>query len=242
MLIRVLLPLAVTSLFAWPASAQVENTQRLASIAGTVRDTVAVRYPRAFSVCTFIRVEPSIYSARCSSVDTAGFYRIEKLPLSGFRFSVQCVTLHAMGRIVAEDSIVFTDTALVRKDWVVSSAGCDLRPMRKVTGIFRGHYTPGFESSEFVPCSADAWFLPSDSLDTYRYNARHAWASWRDAKQQGLKWPDAPRDTYGNSTYYVRWRGTVVGPGNYGHMGVAPFEFLVDSVLELRAPTTKDCR
>lgn len=240
-LIRFLFPLAATSLICRPAFAQIERGG-LASITGSVRDTGAFRYPRSFSVCTFIRVESSIYSARCSKVDTAGSYLIEKLPLNGFRFSVQCGTLRGLAKIVSSDSIVFTDTARVRHDWVVSSVGCDLRPVRKLTGVFSGHYTPGFESSRFVPCPADAWFIPSDSLDTYRYDARRAWATWRNAKNQELKWPDAPRDDYGNETYYVRWRGTVVGPGSYGHMGVSPFEFFVDSVITLRAPAKNDCR
>jgi hypothetical protein len=114
--------------------------------------------------------------------------------------------------------------------------------VRRVAGIFQGHYTPGFESSDFVPCSADGWFIPGDSLEAYKYDARRAWVTWPQSVGDGVKWPDAPRDSYGNPRYYVRWRGTVVGPGHYGHMGVSPFEFVVDAVLELRPPTAKDCR
>ncbi len=131
---------------------------------------------------------------------------------------------------------------MLRHDWIVSSAGCDLRPLRQVSRIFTGHYTPGFESSKFVPCANDAWFVPTDSLDLYPYDAKEAWVTWRDAANQQVKWPDAPRDEYKNPTYYVRWRGTLVGPGRYGHLGVSPFQFFVDSVLLLRAPTKNDCR
>jgi len=131
---------------------------------------------------------------------------------------------------------------MVRRNWVVSPAGCDLRPVRRVTGIFRGRYTPGFEASEFVPCKADAWFIPTDSLATYPYDAKNAWVTWSTFRNPELKWPPAPKDEYGNPVYYVRWRGTVVGPGRYGHMGVAPFQFFVDSVFELRASRKKDCQ
>lgn len=124
----------------------------------------------------------------------------------------------------------------------MSTKGCDLRPLREVKGVFRGYYTPGFESSEFVPCSTDAWFIPDDSLSVYPFDARNAWVTWDAAAVRRLKWPEVARDKYGNSKYYVRWRGTVVGPGRYGHLGVSPFEFRVDTVFELRAPRRKDCR
>jgi len=240
--IRLLSALVIGFIIASQALAQNTQVRRSASIAGTVRDSGSLDYRRKFSVCTWVPRQPAMYSLSCAQVDTLGHYRLDDLPLIRLRLSVQCETLGGMGKSVMADSVIFTDTALVRRDWVVPSAGCDLRPLRHVTGIFRGHYTPGFESSKFVPCTADAWFIPSDSLGIYPYDAKRAWATWRSAVPQKLKWPRAPRDDYGNPTYYVRWRGTVVGPGNYGHMGVSPFEFVVDSVLELRAPGKEDCR
>jgi hypothetical protein len=239
---QLLSALVIGVISALQLSAQNTSVQHAASLAGIVRDSGSLHYPRTFSICTWVPRDRSMYSLRCAQVDTLGSYRLDNLPLTGLRISVQCETLRGYGKSVASDSVVFSDTGLVRRDWVVPSVGCDLRPMRQVTGIFRGHYTPGFESSEFIPCKADAWFIPSDSLNTYPYDAKHAWASWRAASRQKLNWTPAPRDQSGNPTYYVRWRGTVVGPGRYGHLGVAPFRFFVDSVLELRAPGKKDCR
>ena len=173
----------------------------------------------------------------CARVDTAGAYRIDGLPLLDLKLSVSCPTIRGFGKTMASDSVRFTDTTFVRRDWAVNTTGCDPRPLREVKGVFRGHYTPGFEASKFTPCASDAWFIPSDSL-----SYRSAWATWRPGVGRELKWPKAPHDEYGNPTYYVRWRGTAIGPGRYGHLGVAPFEFLVDSVLELRAPKKTDCR
>jgi hypothetical protein len=155
-----------------------------------------------------------------------------------------CGTIRLLvSRTLGTDSITISDSAAVRRDWVVGTAGCDPRPLRNVSGTFRGYYTPGFESSEFVPCAADAWFLPSDSLQSERYPRRRAWARFRRGSvPDNFKWPRAPEDDFGNSTYYVHWRGTVIGPGHYGHMGISPFEIHVDRVLTLREPRRGDCR
>jgi len=237
---RLLLALFTLALSS-PAVAQ-NTPRRLAAIGGVVRDSASGRAVQKASVCTLIPAGPSLLSQRCGVVDSTGRYRLDSLPLRSLRISVQCETLRGLGKALASDSVVFTDTVLVRRDWLVSRTGCDPRPVRRVTGVFRGHYTSGFEASEFIPCAADGWFIPGDSLDTYPFNARRAWVTWPAAVGESVKWPDAARDRYGNSRYYVKWRGTVVGPGRYGHMGVSTFEFQVDTVLELRIPGRRDCR
>jgi hypothetical protein len=222
--------------------AQTRPLPRSSAMSGTLRDSGTGQAPLKARVCAFIPTGPSAFQARCAAIDTLGNYNLDSLPPRAMRVSVSCETIRGMGKALAYDSVVFTDSVLLRRDWVVSPAGCDARPLRRVTGTFRGHYTPGFESSEFVPCAADAWFVPGDSLGTYPYDGRRAWATWPKGVGQGIKWPDAPRDSYGNPRYYVRWRGTIVGPGRYGHMGVSPFEFVVDTVFELRPPRKRDCR
>ena len=67
------------------------------------------------------------------------------------------------------------------------------RPVRRVSGVFAGHYTPGFESTTFVPCAADAWFVSADLLDAYPFDARRAWARWRRGAERGLRWPKRTR-------------------------------------------------
>jgi hypothetical protein len=155
---------------------------------------------------------------------------------------VDCETVRGESQRLVSDSVVLPSSTPVRRDWVVARFGCDLRPIRRVTRVFRGYYTAGFEESEFVPCASDAWFIPGDSLGHQPYDDRRAWAEWKPGEMQRLRWPRLKRDEYGSSRYYVRWRATVVGPGQYGHMGVSPFEIHVDSVLELRAPSKRDCR
>lgn len=108
------------------------------------------------------------------------------------------------------------------------------------SGVFSGYYTRGFETSEFVPCPSDNW-APSDSRGTpYDWPA---WVVWTERSlTRTVTWPPVERDRNRNPRYFVRWQGTVDGPGRYGHMGVSSFQFQVDELLEVRAPSATDCR
>lgn len=214
-----------------------------AVLAGTVLDAATGRAPLRFRICVSLPDEPLEWQA-CALVDPAsGQYRVDDLPRGRWVVLAGCSTMSIIGRLAAQDTVAVSATAPVRRDWRVSTKGCDPRPLRRVQGMFRGYYTPGFESSEFVPCAADAWFIPGDSLRTKPHDQRSAWARLQEGSlPRPFTWPQAPRDAYGNPRYYVDWRGTVIGPGNYGHMGVSSFEIQVDSVAEIRAPQTGDCQ
>jgi len=213
-----------------------------ASLEGVVRDSVTGRPLQRAWICVMPPRGMNPFINRCGRTDSTGFYRVESIPASYHGVWASCETLRGLsGKNLASDSMAFDHGARSRRDWLVSSVGCDLRPIRHLAGIFRGHYTPGFESSEFVPCPSDAWFAPGDSLDWYPFDNRRAWAEWKPGAMQHLAWPRV-RSVDGYPRYYVRWRGAIVGPGRYGHMGVSSFRIDVDSVFEIRAPSKRDCR
>jgi hypothetical protein len=227
------------------ASLSAQRPTGEALLEGTVRDSATGRGVVRARVCARLPSRPNVLWSVCAPVDTvSAAYRLDSLPSGRSQVSVACETgrifgAHTLGR----DSLTVSGAAPTRRDWVVDTSECDPRPLRQVEGVFRGYYTPGFEASDFVPCAADAWFLPSDSLKTEPYDERDAWVRLRPGSlPEKFDWPRAPKDDFGNPTYYVQWRGTVIGPGRYGHMGVSPFELRVDSVLTLRAPRRDDCR
>ena len=221
------------------AQAQAGSTR---AIVGTARDSATgAPLPRSL-VCTYLPTGPSAFLSRCARVDANGDFRLDSLRLDMTVFWLACaVTRGLVGRYLAQDTLPPGDTSTVRRAWTVSTVGCDHRPIREVTRTFAGHYTPGFESSEFIPCPGSVWVLPEDSLGT---GPSRAWVTWPLALRTDTSfvWPDAPKDAWGNSTYYVRWRGTMVGPGRYGHLGGSPFEFRLDTVFEIKRPSPKDCR
>jgi hypothetical protein len=243
---RALISLATFALSApeGPLAAQVRTTRPRGGITGVVRDSQSLRPVEKVWVCVSVEGMPS-YSPRCVRVDSAGRYQLDSVPAQPRPVTVTCSGLRPRtGRYVGIDTVTVPDSGYVTHDWLVSTAGCDPRPVRRITRIFRGHFTAGFEESEFIPCPSDAWFIRGDSLEVYPYNARRAWATWpgSDMTKTVPHWPDVPIDKYFSRRYYVRWRGTVIGPGNYGHLGVSAFEFKIDSVLQVRAPTSRDCQ
>jgi len=103
-------------------------------------------------------------------------------------------------------------------------------------GIFSGRWTWGFEMSEWALCEA----LPDLSATAYGIGESWAWGSFSD----GLVGPDMPDvevSEDGYYTYFMKVRGTLIGPGGYGHMAVAPYLLYADSILELRPAKTGDC-
>ena len=137
----------------------------------------------------------------------------------------------------------------------VDHVGCDQRAIRTETRVFTGFYTPGFESSRFDPCPNDSWIILSDTAGVPRYSlkdipkefeskmAPHAWVTWAVPKgAKSFSWPKIEkRDAWGNATYFVRWHGTMTGPGNYGHMGVSEFELKVDRLIAIEEPNARSC-
>ena len=232
----------VPCLLAIPAPSAAQGPGGTATLEGTARDAASGRGLLRGYVCTSVATSRIMSRAMCAPVDSTGAYRLDSLPEGKLLFGVSCEMRGRFGRALATDSIDVAHGARVRRDWIVDASGCDARPLRRVAGTFRGFWTPGFESSEFVPCGSDAWFVPGDSLRTEPYDERRAWAWLREGSiPEDFEWPAATEDRFGNPTFYVHWRGTIVGPGRYGHMGVSPFEIQVDSVIELRAPRAGDC-
>ncbi len=180
---------------------------------------------------------------RCSAVDSTGAYRLAGLPTGDLVFTVRCDIFLRLGQIeLGKDTLGVSGASATRKDWSVAVRGCDQRPFRRIRATFRGHFEAGFESMDFRPCPSDAWFLPSDSLERYPYDARRAWVTADQHVTDAVRWPEGVRlEAGGTRIYFVRWRGTIVGPGRYGHMDGSPFELFVDSIMEVRASAPDDC-
>lgn len=215
------------------------------AVVGTLRDSSTQAPLDRAVVCVVLDTDrPAYKQMRCAGTDSGGAYRLDRLPVGVHQLSAGCQAVSPQLKHLGVATVV-VDSADVRQDWVLDARGCDVRVVRRIAGVFAGHYTGGFESSEFVPCAADAWFLPSDSLRREPVDERRAWVTWPDDSgrtMRRVRWPAVPHDGWGSPRFFVRWRGTVIGPGHYGHLGMFPFVFRVDSVLAVRAPRKSDCR
>jgi hypothetical protein len=209
-----------------------------ASIVGSVRD-LTDGIPRRSFVCAYQRVAGG-YNV-CGAVDSLGNFAIRQLLPGTYVISTGCRTVRG-GRKILLRRRVDISRPLTRRDWRVATDGCDKRPVRRITGSFRGYYFVGSESGEFRPCPADRWLIPDDSIALEEGSAWVRFNEKASPSEAVAKLADASRDAAGDHRFYVTFRGTIVGPDDHGMKGVTPFMFLVDSVERLRRRSTNDCR
>lgn len=170
--------------------------------------------------------------------NSSGWFLMQDVPVDA-EVTIRCPSQRrfAGGPFVARQQLALT--LGVKNQVVVRVPGerCEEPPIRSITGEYSGHYTGGFESSEFWPCEG----LPADA-DYYGISFDAAWVEFDKGLHvaEGVKWPKTA-DSVKADTIYVRWHGTFTGPGGYGHMGLSTYEFVVDSVIELRLRRPDDC-
>lgn len=72
----------------------------------------------------------------------------------------------------------------------------------------------------------------------------HVWVDVRRSSWRGhppASWPREGSDGHGDLYFFVRWRGTLTGPGRYGdYGGIHEYSFTVDSVIEHQPRTPVD--
>lgn len=176
--------------------------------------------------------------------DSTGRYWLSGLPDGMVSIIAHCPSASGIGARIVEDSVVVAAGRTSTLDIRVPPNTCVEPPYSERRGIFRGFYTPGFESSGFLPCADSTLGVTAPLLPGKRLFGTTAWADFAPAvRNQHIDWPkDAPKDAYDNETYFVVWRGVLKGPGQYGHMGVSAFSMVVDSVISVGVKKPADCR
>ena len=212
--------------------------QARGALRGTITDSV--------TGAPVVEARVALWCAGCYGrhpTDSAGRYRLDRLPSGSATFEAHCPSATGLGAEITRrtvDIVVDRETVL---DLRVPPGQCDEPPYSERKGVFRGYWTPGFESSAFLPCADTALGVPAPLLPGKRLFPPTAWADVVPSAARRMSWPrDAPVDSYGNPTYFVVWRGVLKGPGTYGHMGVSEFSMEVDSVIAVRARGPSDCR
>lgn len=170
--------------------------------------------------------------------DAAGRFRLDLVEPGAITFDVNCPSRTMLGprfaSVPARADTGRTTTAVVRGDRALCAEPDS--GARRVT--LRGVYTAGFEESRFVPCETAG---PVFAALWGPVHLRHAWVALARRPRGGPSWP-APDTTSGRyPRWYVEWRGTLTGPGRFGHMGVASYELTVDTVTVVRAVVPPDC-
>jgi len=106
-------------------------------------------------------------------------------------------------------------------------------------GTFAGHYSTGADGETFEPCRS----FPSPNGDAYDPREQLAWVALSDTIARDARLVSvagrAPADV--PTSLYVRWVGTLTGPGSYGSGGRASYLLHVERILEIRRSDPRDC-
>ena len=215
------------------------KAQSTGRLSGTVTDSV-----------TGLPLIGALVAVRCDGcygrhpTDSAGRYRIQRVPVGRIPFEVHCPSRTMLGSEIVRRDVTIADTGENTADVRVPPNYCDEPHYSERVGTFRGYWTPGFESSTFSPCADSALGVTAPLLPGKRFFPPRAWADWLpSARNQHVNLPEvAGADAWGNHTYFVVWHGVLKGPGTYGHMGVAEFGMVVDSVISISAARTGACK
>ncbi len=207
-------------------------------IYGTITDSLT----GAPLVGAKVRVRCATCAGR-HETDSSGRYAVGRLPNGYWEIEYHCPSLTMLGRALPiRRASVGLKAAEVNV--VVPPGACYEPPYFEQEGVFRGHWTRQFEGDAFSPCNADK----KGGVMLPEMGGIHPWFAriWptisrsSSAEAQVERWPwPTPKPL--DDTYFVEWRGTLRGPGMYGHMGVSGFEMRVDTILSLRVAGRRDC-
>jgi hypothetical protein len=159
--------------------------------------------------------------------DSSGHYLLFGLPVGEATISFRCTRpAPAAGALAAQRVVPIAAHTDSLAEFAIPLLRCATPEPTTVAGEFRGVYAVGFELSSFEPCSLGghpAWLTVSMA-----------------GRRQRLLWPDV-REHGRTRTYYVRARGSLAGPGSYGHMGAYAYELTVDRFLEVEGSPPPSC-
>jgi hypothetical protein len=235
----------VAALYSGDIYGQVITPPPFATLRGAVRDSATHRAPAETSACLWSAYRATEHRDPCRDLTEAGLFQVDSIYPGLYVLVVACRGIR-VGRVLAVDTVELHAGESVFWYRSVQGTGCgDPREVRREYRTMSGHYTYGLEASQFTPCPDDAWFLPGDSLHYYPYDVRHAWLEATEAaRKHRPEWPELeslPQTEHRTPIVFMRARGWVEGPGDYGHLGVSVFRFEVDSILAVRAPRPSDC-
>jgi hypothetical protein len=215
-------------------------------LAGQARGTLRGSITDSVTGAPMVAARVAIWCSGCYGrypTDSAGRYRLDRLPAGSARFEAHCPSATGLGAEITQRTIEIAAEGETVLDLRVPPGHCAEPGYSERPGIFRGYWTPGFESSAFFPCADSALGVPAPLLPGKRLFPPKAWADLAPGAARRISWPSgAPIDSYGNGTYFVVWHGVLKGPGTYGHLRVSEFSMLVDSVIAVRVRGPSDCR
>ena len=209
-----------------------------ASITGVVRDS-ATGQPLLGG-----RVVVSPGHGSNAPLDSLGRFDLTNLWTPIVLLSVYCPSRTMSGDLLLARRMEAPPGQRIDLELRIDANVCQEPPYREVTGTLRGHFTAGFEISKFSACVDTGMGVHPGPGYGREWAPMHIWADLTPkAWDQLAAWLPEEWVFDGGKVLYVRWHGTLAGPGIYGHLGVSEYEFRADSVMTVRPGNNGlDCR
>jgi hypothetical protein len=218
---RLLIAAAALVMTASALPAQTIGPPQSARVVGTVLDSSSGRPIVRSWICLDLAANPGLGALICTSPDTTGRYVLDGLPEGRQVVRIVCSGWSLFGGPALRIDTLEVGAGLEgRLDVSTDAASCDMRPYHIVRGLFRGHYSGGYES-RFRACG-----------DSVVASVRFA----RDALDNAPQWP---KPNY--RPLYVEWEGTLRGPWDNSQGQDPPYEFRVERVRLVRHSRDSDC-
>jgi hypothetical protein len=173
-----------------------------------------------------------------SGSDSLGHFWLWGFAPGKRRITVYCPLRRQMGGKVATSFTLdarptMKDTTDIRIDM----QGCVDAPVDTVRVRTRGVWSTGFEDGFFTPCKR----FNQIPLGAYRDLSGLAYLGFaRSGITPPGGWPDVkPDDGYRKT--FLDVEGDLIGPGSYGHLGIAIYELKVTRILSAKAASKTSC-
>jgi hypothetical protein len=173
--------------------------------------------------------------------DSLGRFELDGVEPGPVTVDVNCPSRTMLGPHAFDTTTVADTGRTTTVDLRVTLAACVEPDSGSRRVALRGVYSSGFEESRFVPCRE-----PGAEFSQL-WGPRHLRDAWVDFAEvpRGIpraRWPRGAQKEHGYLHWYVEWTGTLTGPGSFGHLGVAPYLFTVDSVSVARSAGPGECQ
>lgn len=170
--------------------------------------------------------------------DSTGHFQLSGFAPGRHKLSVQC-PLHrqGFGKVVKTVTFRAPPTMKDTMDIQVDMRECADVPVDTVRVRTQGVATAGFEAGFFSPCKR----FNQIKLGGYRDFSGEAELGFaREGIEPPGGWPDVKPDR-GYFMTFMDVEGDLIGPGSYGHMGVATYQLIVTKVFSAKAATKTSC-
>ncbi len=214
------------------AQAKVEAQARAvaATISGTLRDARSARpVPRATM---------RVGRRNAGVTDSVGRFRLSGVVPGKTEITVYCpVRRQWPGRITTTISVQARAAAEQTIDIQIDAQRCADVPVDTVKVRTRGVWSIGFEDGFFTPCER----FSQIELGGYRDWSGYAFLVFAEENIHPPRgWPEIEQKD-GYQKVFIDAEGELIGPGSYGHMGVATYLLRVSRILSAEAPSKGSC-